>query len=227
MLWLWLCCFQAGRLSAQSYTGVSDTLSIADSVENTDFCPVRQELPFWFSARGNAEWQPSDESPLRFSVFYVLAKDSLLYVHLSKMGMELVRVLLRADSVFVLLPMKDAYWKGTYASLSRRTGFPLDFQMLQGLLAATPPAPRQQTDTNGLLQKAQWFLSDSTLAVEVNYSGYEKVGGDSLSLLFPLETELLFPLADQRLKWQLKSVRPGVPGPTSFRIPPRYTLVKW
>ncbi|MBO4282589.1 MAG: DUF4292 domain-containing protein, partial [Bacteroidales bacterium] len=157
--WLLLCCWQFGALSAQSYVGVSDTLVVKDSVSAAACCLQQQELPFWFSARGSVDWQPEGEEAVRFTMFYAVAKDSLLYVHLSKFGIELARALFRPDSVFLLLSATGNYWTGTYAVLGRKVGYPVDFSLLQGLLTAMPDAPYVQTDSNGLLRTAQWGAS--------------------------------------------------------------------
>ena len=85
-----------------------------------------------------------------------MAKDSAVYLHVSKFGIELGRALCRPEKVVVLVHQESGYWEGSYALLRKKTGLPVDFEMVQDLLLLTPHNAQVDIDSSGYLRKAQW-----------------------------------------------------------------------
>ncbi len=75
-----------------------------------------------------------DSSSNSFTVTMRLKKDSVLWLSISKLGIEGARVLITKDSVKFLNRLKNQYFKGDYAYISKLLNTELDFEMLQSLL---------------------------------------------------------------------------------------------
>src|SRR6218665_325124 len=75
-----------------------------------------------------------DSSDNSFTVTMRMKKDSLIWMSISKLGIEGVRVLVTKDSVKFMDRIKNKYFKGDYAYLSKMLNTELDFEILQSLL---------------------------------------------------------------------------------------------
>jgi hypothetical protein len=88
----------------------------------------------WLKAKLSAE-ALIDSSSNSFTVNLRIKKDSVIWMSISKLGIEGARVLITKDSVkfFTTFP-KNQYFKGDYAYISKLLNTELDFEMLQSLL---------------------------------------------------------------------------------------------
>lgn len=75
-----------------------------------------------------------DSSDNSFTVNLRMKKDSVIWMTISKLGIEGARVLITKDSVKFLDRLKNRFFKGDYAYISRLLNTELDFEMLQSLL---------------------------------------------------------------------------------------------
>jgi hypothetical protein len=75
-----------------------------------------------------------DSSSNSFSITLRLKKDSVLWMSISKIGIEGARVLITKDSVKFLNRIKNQFFVGDYAFISKLLNTDLDFEMLQSLL---------------------------------------------------------------------------------------------
>lgn len=75
-----------------------------------------------------------DSSSNSFTVSLRIKKDSLIWMSISKLGIEGVRVLVTKDSVKFMDRIKNKYFRGDYAYISKLLNTELDFEILQSLL---------------------------------------------------------------------------------------------
>lgn len=75
-----------------------------------------------------------DSTNNSFTVSLRMKKDSIIWMSISKLGIEGARVIITKDSVKFLNRLKSQYFKGDYAYISKLLNTELDFEMLQSLL---------------------------------------------------------------------------------------------
>lgn len=98
------------------------------------------ELKFtWLKAKLNAEAM-IDSSSNSFTVSLRMKKDSVIWMSLSRLGIEGARVLITKDSVKFTNTLQNKYFKGDYAYISKLLNTELDFEMLQSLLVGNSVA---------------------------------------------------------------------------------------
>ncbi|HET8964338.1 MAG TPA: DUF4292 domain-containing protein, partial [Chitinophagales bacterium] len=75
-----------------------------------------------------------DSSANSFTMALRMQKDSLIWMSLSKLGIEGARILITKDSVKFVNTIKGQYFIGDFAYLSRFLNTDLDFEVIQSLL---------------------------------------------------------------------------------------------
>ena len=70
-------------------------------------------------------------------------KDSLIWVSVSKVGIEAVRALISRDSVKIMDRLENRYTIYDFPTLSRVFNFEMNFDLLQALLVGNLPLPRR------------------------------------------------------------------------------------
>lgn len=75
-----------------------------------------------------------DSTDNSFTVTLRMKKDSMIWMSLSKLGIEGARVLISKDSVRFMNRTNNKYFLGDYAYLSKMLNTELDFEILQSLL---------------------------------------------------------------------------------------------
>jgi hypothetical protein len=70
-------------------------------------------------------------------------KDSLIWLSVSKLGLEAVRTLITPDSIIVLDKIHKEVISFDFPTLSRQFNFKIDFALLQSILLGNPPYPQQ------------------------------------------------------------------------------------
>lgn len=75
-----------------------------------------------------------DSSSNSFSVTLRIKRDSVIWMSISKLGIEGARVLITKDSVKFINRIKSQYFKGDFSYISKLLNTDLDFEMLQSLL---------------------------------------------------------------------------------------------
>ncbi|MCE3279356.1 MAG: Deoxyuridine 5-triphosphate nucleotidohydrolase [Bacteroidetes bacterium] len=95
------------------------------------------ELKFnWLSAKLSAE-AVIDSTDNSFTISLRMKKDSVIWMSISKLGIEGARVFITKDSVKFITKVpgqSNKYFKGDYAYISKLLNTELDFEMLQSLL---------------------------------------------------------------------------------------------
>lgn len=77
------------------------------------------------------------------SVSIRVQKDSLIWLSVSKLGIEGARVLISRDSVRILDKINRQYAVADYGTISRQFRFQLSFDLLQAVLVGNLPLPNQ------------------------------------------------------------------------------------
>lgn len=97
-----------------------------------------QESAFVFSgmtARYAATYTDTESRTTSFSGQIRMLQDSLIWVSVAPvLGIEVFRVMIRPDSVFILNRLEKTYTRESFDFIARMTGSPLDFSVLQALL---------------------------------------------------------------------------------------------
>lgn len=70
-------------------------------------------------------------------------KDSLIWISISKMGIEAVRALITRDSVFIMDKLERRYAVYDFPALSRQFNFEMNFDLLQALIVGNLPLPKR------------------------------------------------------------------------------------
>ena len=158
-------------------------------------------------------------------------KDSLIWLSISKLGIEGARVLIAHDSVHILDKINRQYAVADYGTISRQFRFPLNFGLLQALLVGNLPLPsqpaqvvRQEADTLLLRQTNNGSQIDNYIVGQHRKLAKLLVaaqpGGNTLRLDYQEFTALntfLFPYASQLLL-TYKTVDTGQPAQTEVTI---------
>ncbi|CAN5544056.1 hypothetical protein BH10BAC1_BH10BAC1_00200 [soil metagenome] len=87
----------------------------------------------WLNAKLNAEAE-IDSSSASFTISLRMKRDSIIWMSISKLGIEGARVLITKDSVKLINRIKNTYFVGDFAYISKLVSTDLDFEMLQSLL---------------------------------------------------------------------------------------------
>jgi hypothetical protein len=160
-----------------------------------------------------------------------MQKDSLIWLSVSKLGIEGARVLIARDSVRILDKINRQYAVADYGTISRQFRFPLSFELLQALLVGNLPLPsqpaqvvRQEADTLLLRQTNNGSQLDNYIG-EQNRKLAKLVvavqpGSNTLRLDYQDFTALntvLFPYASQLLL-NYKNAETGQPAQTEVTI---------
>jgi hypothetical protein len=81
-----------------------------------------------------------DSASNSFTINLRIRKDSVIWMSISKLGIEGARVYITKDSVKFTNTLQNKYFKGDYAYISKLLNTELDFEMLQSLLVGNSVA---------------------------------------------------------------------------------------
>ena len=102
------------------------------------------EIDFRFlTAKAKVSFKSKDQDIDNATVNIRVKKDSLIWIAVSKIGIEAARVLVTRDSVTILDKVHSEYSQYDFPSLSRRFNFDLNFELLQALIVGNLPLPKQ------------------------------------------------------------------------------------
>ncbi|MGB3946772.1 MAG: DUF4292 domain-containing protein [Bacteroidia bacterium] len=75
-----------------------------------------------------------DSTSNSFTISLRIRKDSIIWLSISKLGIEGARVFITKDSVKFINKLNNTYFKGDFTYISKLLNTPLDFEILQSLL---------------------------------------------------------------------------------------------
>lgn len=210
----------------------------------------------WLSYRINLLYKDYDskKEKISASAFFVNKKDSIIYLTISKLGIEGIRVVITPDSVKFLNHLNSSYYSGDYSFLEKMLGFKVNFYLLQAIFLGEDVSG---FDANFLYSKdnnihVYTSTSRKNKTMNLTVSQILKINSDSkiienniteLSMqssinmrywdFFPFEKHYFFQQADIiipkeniLLELKLRNIKINEQGPTSIRIPAKYTPIK-
>lgn len=158
----------------------------------------------WITYRGKLD--VTDPGGTHSCNFYMVNRiDSILYLNLHAMGIEIARVVLTPDSITYVNKLTYQYYQGTYEPFRKVFPFPVDFQLAQAMVNG---------DTEKLPQGQ---------GLSFEYFNFEPV--DSASVFF---TEFTFKELNRLIEanGKIKVIRLNVPGVTNIKIPESFERIE-
>ena len=102
------------------------------------------EIDFdYLTAKSKISFKSPEQSIDNASVNIRVRKDSLIWVSISKLGIEAVRGLITRDSIVILDKIHREYAVYDYATLSKQFNFAMNFDLLQALIVGNLPLPKR------------------------------------------------------------------------------------
>lgn len=115
----------------------------------------------------------SEEDNFQAKVVLRMRKDSLIWISISKTGIEGLRILVRQDSIFMIDRLNKEYKSYSYAALSKQLNFDLNYHLIECVLLGNMPLP--QFDSIQLSQENnQWLIKQKEKNIQIhNYLGLQ------------------------------------------------------
>lgn len=201
----------------------------------------------WLSSRVKVKFQ-NGKKTLGGVALLRIRKDSVIWASVSALlGIEIFRIEIRPDSVFIMNHLKKQYLQFPFSELQRYMSVPeLNFQMLQNLLIGNPIFDMRRgydaqisnkqillTDNQQLEKRQLWIIPDNFRVSQVHfdrpannqefsiqYDGYEKYGG----YFFPTRLKFLL-AAPEQLSFDMNFGKYTVNKPQNlnFEVPASYS----
>ncbi len=196
----------------------------------------------WFSARMSLEITGGTEG--KVSAFVVNKRDSIIYVHLSKFGIELSRAILTPEKLTFVNRFDKTYYKGDYSIIRTLYGLSLNYEMIQAIILGETITDSNVATSNindtlikfnsndnskGLISQEITYnetknrilknsITDfSTLqSADIMYNSYINIS----NYFFPNNYTVELP--DLKINIESENIKVDVPGPTSLTIPEKY-----
>ncbi|MDR1459484.1 MAG: DUF4292 domain-containing protein [Bacteroidales bacterium] len=190
------------------------------------------------------------------SAFFVNRRDSVIYISISKFGVEGVRAVITPDSVKYMNHLSKDYYCGDYSLVNALLGFRVNFHLLQAIFAGeNVPDFEPNTFLMTLQQDTTVYVSPTrknkytglTIAQELKADTNRKIVENNITELqtgafigmqygdFVLlnDTQLFFqqmkvvvPSEKILLDCKLKSIKRNTPTSTSIKIPEKYKAIE-
>jgi len=133
------------------------------------------EIDFdYLTAKSKISFKSPQQSIDNASVNIRVRKDSLIWVSISKLGIEAVRGLITQDSIVIIDKIHREYSVYDFPTLSKQFNFAMNFDLLQALIVGNLPLPKRpaqkvKNERNYLLLRQ----SEGKVLVE-NYIGEDR-----------------------------------------------------
>ncbi|MBO0937615.1 DUF4292 domain-containing protein [Fibrella sp. HMF5335] len=102
------------------------------------------EIDFrYLTAKSKLSFKNKDQDISNASLHLRVRKDSLIWMSISKVGIEAARVLITRDSVTIMDKIEKQYMVYDFPTLSRQFNFDLNFDLLQALIVGNLPLPKR------------------------------------------------------------------------------------
>ncbi|KAA9354036.1 MULTISPECIES: DUF4292 domain-containing protein [Larkinella] len=135
----------ADTVSVQAQTPIrTDTIATAPVVSSVDPKATVDQVDFaYLTAKSKVSFKSKDQDINNANVNLRIDKDSLIWLSVSGVGVEVARALITKDSVVIMDRIHREYSVYDYASLSQRFNFNLTFGLIQSLLIGNLPLPQE------------------------------------------------------------------------------------
>lgn len=122
----------------------TDSLATAPVLSSVDPNATVDQVDFaYLTAKSKVSFKSKDQDINNASVNLRIDKDSLIWLSVSGVGVEVARALITKDSVVIMDRIHREYSVYDYAMLSQRFNFNLDFGLIQSLLIGNLPLPKE------------------------------------------------------------------------------------
>ncbi len=255
---LWAC-KPHNTISPPNYSPI-DSLSIKTPQSTASILSAPQVYTLnylWYSTRMaiTVKNTAQEQDVISVNAFYVNKKDSIIFITISKMGIEGARLVLEKDSVKYINHLNQTYYWGTYRIFEYILGCKIDFSMIESLflgqdLPFFDSSCHKDSSSQGIT-----YSADSRTSLNNKQVFEQKLQTDSLSRTIyhylkdvhslnsiAIWFDDFISLPDgqygyQRLKieisnmhlqlqCQLKSTKLNVPGPTSIKKIEKYKPIE-
>lgn len=140
---------------------------------------------------------PKEGVNVRLSYRMNILKDSLIWIRVSKLGIEAVRVMITPDSIFAIDNLMERYVRSGFEPAPKYTGLEVDFETLQDILIGNlhliPPRVEPRTteiDSDWLTLSGNENGTDFTYTLSKKWLKLVKIQATNPSLL--QETEITY-----------------------------------
>ncbi|GAB4038173.1 DUF4292 domain-containing protein [Spirosoma jeollabukense] len=102
------------------------------------------EIDFrYLTAKSKISFKSRDQDIDNANVNIRVRKDSLIWMSISKLGIEAVRGLITKDSIVIIDKIHREYSVYDFPTLSKQFNFDMNFELLQALIVGNLPLPKQ------------------------------------------------------------------------------------
>lgn len=158
-----LCCFGIIASSCKRQK-ITDTTAV--STETTEF--KVEEIDFqYFNSRSKITYKDA-ENNLTATVNIRMKKDSVIWLSISKVGVEGVRSLITQDSIFVVDKLKNDFTAYDFKSLSEKFGFSISFDLMQAAILGNLPMSKKKEKLKLIKEKDFYLLRQNDQQVTID-----------------------------------------------------------
>lgn len=206
----------------------------------------------WISYKAKVDFR-GDDINNSCQLFFVNRIDSIIYLNLHVSGVEIIRVVMTPDEVILVNKLDHAYYQGGYDIFAKLGGMNADFYFVQALLNRrdfkgfednlqvveddatilkfVSPMRRHLTADWSIMQKVEYNLVSGDLQNEIT----DLMSGRVLTAYYSRDTSeaslpagysqlrLTMPIRNMEVTITPKGYKYNVPGPTSIKIPEKFT----
>lgn len=102
------------------------------------------EIDFtYLTAKSKLSFKSKTQDISNASLNLRVRKDSLIWISISKLGIEAVRALISRDSVVIMDKLEQEYVVTDFPTLSRQFNFEMNYDLLQALIVGNLPLPKR------------------------------------------------------------------------------------
>lgn len=102
------------------------------------------EIDFtYLTAKSKLSFKSKTQDLSNASLNLRVRKDSLIWISISKLGIEAVRALITRDSVVIMDKLQQEYVVTDFPTLSRQFNFDMNYDLLQALIVGNLPLPKR------------------------------------------------------------------------------------
>ncbi|GAB3246714.1 hypothetical protein GCM10027347_01770 [Larkinella harenae] len=122
----------------------TDSVAVTPSLPSIDPNQTVDQVDFeYLTAKSKVSFKSKDQDINNANVNLRIDKDSLIWLSVSGVGVEVARALITKDSVVIMDRIHREYSVFDYPTLSQRFNFDLNFGLLQSLLVGNLPLPQE------------------------------------------------------------------------------------
>lgn len=147
-----------GSISQRAGASVDSATMTSASVPVEARASVASVTFRYLTAKSKISFKSEKQEIDNASVTIRIQQDSLIWVSVSKLGIEAARILITRDSIVILDKINRAYAVADFATLSRQFSFSLNYPLLQALIVGNLPLPDRLAQKSKRSDEATYLL---------------------------------------------------------------------